>query len=975
MRKLIFCFSFVCAGLMTSCVDKNELVDEESLPGWLGSSIYSELEHPDPAKGLVGSFNIYLRLVRDLGYAETLDRTGSKTVFPANDEAFARFFESETWPGVRRYEDLSEAQKKMLLYSSMLDNAILVGMLSNTPNASNDGVSQGRALKHSTSAEAIDTITAYAPAVGSNGVIAYGDKNTNWLPFTNGIYCVSDATKPMLVHFTREYMLNNGITTAGENNDFSIITGGNYSEGDAYVFGNRMLAQDVTCQNGYIHQVENVVVPPGNMAELLRSSSDMTIISHMLDRFAVPVYNSKVTDDYHDWYKAQSEIRDMNGVANPDSIFEVRYQSRLSQGNATFDLDVNNLPAASKDSLLNLDPGWNGFYIAPAGNNSANTDNTLVDLAAMFVPDDETIKEYFTTPGQGKTLLDTYGKLPNTPENVIKNIDDVPKNVIAKFLSNLMKTSFSQSVPSKFNSVIDDAKDMMGLSLASLKDKGTGKDVRIANNGVIYVTKEVFSPKAYVCVSAPALFNLDMKMANWIIQNVSYQNPYALNLDYYAYLLTMASNYGLFLPTDKAFDAYYLDPASLGHESGTQVYHYYSKPATRLGDPGIGVSIFKYDMATGTVSEDSTELEINGAASTANFPVVRTHLADIIQYCTVVLKSGEKLGVNKYYKTKHGGAIKIEGDITSANGATVSSGSQLAGITPKSTVTEIFSQANGTSYAIDHLIQGPTQSVYSVLKNNSQFREFFELCDGFDPDILAWVGITTEKNSTGIRPIDQYKLFHVPGEYNGQKRCLDKNVKLFNNYNYTVYAPNNDAMEFAYSHGLPKWSTIRPDGTPDPQEGEIVYIFNMYKDEADQESDAVLMAKAEVLAKIEAIKSFVRYHFQNTSIFADNEVEGGNFLTFLVNSDQISQSLGISGGGGKIRITDASGKEKVIDANSSALVNEMTRDFEFDKTATEATYATSSSFAVVHELSEPLSYNREVDYSVGMTTSSAKKRK
>ena len=112
---------------------------------------------------------------------------------------------------------------------------------------------------------------------------------------------VSDATKPMLVHFSREYMLNNSITTAGSNNDFSLITGGDYKEGDAYIFGERVLAQDVTCQNGYIHQVQDVITPPGNMAQVVKRTPNLSLFSHMLDRFAVPLFTPMVTHDYADW--------------------------------------------------------------------------------------------------------------------------------------------------------------------------------------------------------------------------------------------------------------------------------------------------------------------------------------------------------------------------------------------------------------------------------------------------------------------------------------------------------------------------------------------------------------------------------------------------------------------------------------------------------------------------------------------------
>ena len=96
MKRFFFCVSLVLTGLMTSCVDKYEEVDADSKPSWLGGSIYSELKNPNQER-LTGTFVNYLRLIDDLGYAETLNRTGSKTVFPANDEAFERFFKSNEW--------------------------------------------------------------------------------------------------------------------------------------------------------------------------------------------------------------------------------------------------------------------------------------------------------------------------------------------------------------------------------------------------------------------------------------------------------------------------------------------------------------------------------------------------------------------------------------------------------------------------------------------------------------------------------------------------------------------------------------------------------------------------------------------------------------------------------------------------------------------------------------------------------------
>ena len=165
MKKVLLLTLFFGSFLLYSCDDTyGDIygdVDEDSKPSWLGGSIYSELKDGGQ---LTGTFTTYLRLIDDLGYAETLNRTGSKTIFPANDEAFQRFFKSNEW-GASSYDDLTYAQKKLLLYSSMLDNALLTNMLANVEStASTTGMSEGMALKHPSNISVIDTITKIMPS-------------------------------------------------------------------------------------------------------------------------------------------------------------------------------------------------------------------------------------------------------------------------------------------------------------------------------------------------------------------------------------------------------------------------------------------------------------------------------------------------------------------------------------------------------------------------------------------------------------------------------------------------------------------------------------------------------------------------------------------------------------------------------------------------------------------------------------------
>ena len=83
-------------GVLSSCDNK----DLEGQPEWLGNSIYERLQED-------GHFSTTLQLIEDLDYAQVLRQTGSKTVFVADDDAYATWFQSNPW-GVRSYGQLSQ---------------------------------------------------------------------------------------------------------------------------------------------------------------------------------------------------------------------------------------------------------------------------------------------------------------------------------------------------------------------------------------------------------------------------------------------------------------------------------------------------------------------------------------------------------------------------------------------------------------------------------------------------------------------------------------------------------------------------------------------------------------------------------------------------------------------------------------------------------------------------------------------------
>lgn len=920
------CLAVVCVGF-TACHEDYKLDDEGNRPEWLGSSIYESLKNPDQ-KLLTGTFNTYLRLADDMGYAETLARTGSKTVFPANDEAFDRFFKNNSW-GVSRYEDLTDAMKRQLLYSSMLDNAILVEMMSNVPatDGTYSNVQEGLAMRHVTGANIIDTITHISRPADMP------QNNSYWEDFyESGIDLVMDGTTPMMVHFTKEQLENNGITTEGPQSDFAVITGSEYSEGMAYVYRNKVIHSDVTCQNGYIQQLEDVLVPPGNVAEVIRQGSNTKYFSRMLERFAVPVVDMTTTNNYNDYVQEYNKVAAQNGLKplSPITrIYQKRYLSARSQGANAFRTDPY---GKNVDFTLPFDPGWNTYY--PISVPSNLTYKEMVDAETMFVPTDEAFEEYFLR-GSGMELLRRYGTHEPLDDvnNLMANIDDIDISIVRELLTNLMKPSFLASVPSKFDFVVKSGSgDPMGLTLDDLEYKEGKYDVKIGNNGIIYMLNKVFPPDDFSAVSAPMLFSTEMNIMHDAINDgkTGITTNLAFNQNYFAYLLAMNSNYGFFIPLDKAFETFYVDPVALGAGSNSRAFKFFYNKDVETGQPYICCSKWKYNPNTGEVGDS-----IPGLVTKNEY---KSQLIDILNLHTIVLDEGEKIGQKKYYKSKNGAAILID-----LNNMTVASGAQIDNGRPVSHIVQTYDQANGTSYSLDHPIEAPHNSVFKVLDNDSRFDKFMALCLGRSEDgsvvrssCLTYAGFSPTKKN-GVSEQTRFEVFTETPNGARSKVCLDNDVAYFSSYNYTVYAPDNEAMEKAYRAGLPSWDDV---------------VAEMNKND--------MYSKGRVQAMCETINNFIRYHFQANSVFVDNIVEHGNFSTFCLNEYNVAYPLQVGGGNGVLTVTDNTGNTIEIKEAPGVMTNQMARDMVYNKNPMilQDNFLVTSSFSIIHEISTPLNPNK-----------------
>lgn len=961
MKKLFLYASLLCIGLV-SCT-KDYVVPEGELPSWLGESIYKELQQ---SSQLEGTFNTYCRLIDDMGYTEVLSKTGSKTIFPANDEAFARFFAGGNNKfGVSSYEELTHSQKAELLFSTMLDNAILIGTLSNKQNAAGNML-QGQLVKHSTNMRLSYAVTNFsAQQMPAN--------NKYFARFQNAakpMLAVFDNTVSPMVHLTGEYMLNNNMTVTGDESDFKVLTGYDYEDGDAYIFDRKVIKSDVVCQNGYIHQLNEVLVNPGNMAQILRAGSDTHFISRMLDYYAFPEADMTLTQQYLDSAATGN---------SQDTVFAIRYLSKNSQ-RSKLSQPLRGVTVA-ENQLLDFDPGWN--YYNPTLKGGTSDDDA--EIAAFLAPNDEALENYFLK--EGAYILKNLGvpSLDITKENLDAHLDAVFNNdpsVFASILNNVMKPYLTKTVPSTFSTVQNDAFEFLDVTKDDIIRRSDGKyDVTIANNGVIYKMNKLFGPKLYNSVLGPASVYKDMRTMGEMLNDHQTTAGVAskLGADMYYYLLSMKARYGLFVPTDNETQFIVIDPTSVRDEDGLKGLRFRFDPQA---DGSFHVLVKKYAYVSGPYNQLSSYAEIaNSPEVNIESGIYNSQIKDLLDYCTIVLADSTETGKgspqyglygNKYYKTKHGGAIVV-------NGSKVAGGLQIADPTQWSTITETFDAnsadakiENGTVYRLDYPLQPTITSVMQTLERPEFYDENADY-DNIDnaPDYDHFLNFCLQFNNEEI-----YNFAGILGDNDKAEQVATKlkayriiddndNWGMLSSYNYTIYAPTFEAMKTAQqSLGLPTWKKVLA----------IVNDWESVKDEYGFSSEAD--ASAYVKEQLDKMNRFVRYHTQNSSLFADRyfknyDPETGltsptpSFSTFYSNAIGIAQSLVVTGGGDKLVIEDASGTKVTVNASASN-ANMIARDITTSD-ATNANYGSykkieTSAFVTIHGIDTPLCYNSNRKY-------------
>lgn len=678
------------AMVLSGCTDRfAEYEDEE--PEWLGPNVYDYLERR-------GDCRYFCQLIQDCGYYESLKRTGSNTLFFSPDSCFESFFRSEE--AVRRgytsYDRLPQSMKYLMLRSCMVENSQLIERLSQTDHG-------GTLFRRTTLMEVEDTI----PLVGYGDVPhnVYFDRYKD-----EHMRLLMDASPWTLVQFFPDVMKSLKIT----DDDMKYICGEGASTQQTFLFQSRIVNQDITCKNGYLHELDRICMMPDNMAGYIRREDRLSTFNHLMDRFCEPVL--------------------FRTTSGGERIYELRYFNESAAHPHKTDIDGKISPGT-----LYFDPGWNLYQYGSSG--AAGNHAYEGDMAAMFVPTNEAMDEYFSADpeAEGHDIYVSFGG----------DWDNVPDQIAADLLKNHQLSSFVNSTPSHFATL----KDMAGYDMEISKDNIVG--AYVARNGVVYLINKVLPPLDYRSVMGPVKVDQNLKIFNLAMGDSYCQFQY--------YLRSLKSTYNFFVTPDAYMNSY-LDPISAGY-TGVRLNSTWD---FRLNPNTNAIEAVIRNGMTG----DSIGINTSGGISGG----LTSRLTDILNQQTLV---GQVDPTQEWYVTKGYAPLRLlwgGGRVVAAQGA---------GNAEPIDVLDEYEKTNGTTRYLKGILRTSPYSVYALLRKHAgasasgsdddKFKAFYDMCE--------YCGLF-EKNPTLSCAAIDYRL------------------SFLNQYHYSLYIPGNTGVERAVADGV-----------------------------------------------------------------------------------------------------------------------------------------------------------------------------
>lgn len=869
-----------------------------------GSTLYDNLQ-------ALGNYTTYLRLIdsfagiqrafkneltdyerKYMGSFDTL------TVFAPNDEAFDRFFAHNAWTdeqgnAISSYEQLSDGQKLSLIYMSYIPGFVTANSLHASKSVrgylrlySYDRQFNLVPYKH-TGGTDINTFPSdsysyfdYAKELNQHIVdgvwIGYG---------TIGDYTGALAYRGGTMIWNDDYWQYNGLS----HDDLAFVGAADTMDSEHITIGNAHITQpNQRCKNGYLHLVDEVVVPQPNLMYTLaqaRSDGKCSLASSLVQRFNYLKYDAEYSDIYN-----------------------------------------------------HIDSAWT------VCNSLLDGVATTLQTPAIILPTNEALKAFFLA---ADNPLRSFGI---NQDNYYTTLMSLPREVLQPFVKEWFRTSFTDVLPSRYSNMRS-AKGHQLLAGVTTPEayKLAVQQVITAADGIIVVVDAV--PNAEDLRNELTFVKLAGRVAGAALTaNDRYEGERRTSPFSTDYQREMHNkSFTMFVPTDAGLEQYGLvDPISMASNNRVS-WRYWSLTPDSISSNGtrqiaVAARAYRYDYKEVRNTETARPLaaiyssNANDDCANGNFgPVKRQLLTDMLDQHIVLQDVNSLLNTQRHWYLSRSGMPIYMKEHTNTN-IVVNGGMQIdlneKDVADKHdcTLQLVGQNDTGTSVFIDRPMQPTTQNVYQRIQSNDAFSTFFEYAEALNNAYTLKNMLFGNEASEALSR--KYTIFaDRSGSYARYGNANTMLVNFFHNFNYTIFVPTNEGMQKAVEAGLPTIESIEQ------------FVEKSSDDNGQLPDDKREQAQAMYFTLL----NFLKYHFCDKSYFLEPDLESGDTeqtTTACIDaSNQQALTADIQSGNGMLMVRDASNYYKAVKPD---LANIIARDAEFNAEPTRAKYILSASNVVLH---------------------------
>ena len=708
--------------------------------------------------------------------------------------------------------------------------------------------------------------------------IGYGTIGNN----TDGAFAYSGGT----MIWNDDYWQYNGLS----HDDLSFI-GAADTEGSEHIkIGNAHITQpNQRCKNGYLHLVDEVVVPQPNLMYTLaqaRSDGKCSLASSLVQRFNYLKYDAEYSDIYN-----------------------------------------------------HIDSAWT------VCNSLLDRVSTTLQTPAIILPTNEALKAFLLA---ADNPLRSFGI---NQDNYYTTFMSLPREVLQPFVKEWFRTSFTDVLPSRYSNMRSAKGHQLLADVTSPEAyKLAVQQVIPAVDGIIVVVDAV--PNAEDLRNELTFVKLAGRVTGAALTaNDRYEyntNAAPFSTDYQREMHN--KSFTMFVPTDEGLKQYGLvDPMSMASNNRVS-WRYWSLTPDSISSNGtcqiaVAARAYRYDYNKVRNTETDRPLSAmyssnaNENCANVNYgPTKRQLLTDMLDQHIVLQDVNSLLNTPRHWYLSRSGMPIYMKEHTNTN-IVVNGGMQIdlnerdAADKHDCTLQFVDQNNTGTSVFIDRPMQPTTQNVFQRLQSNDAFSIFFDcayaLNGAYDLKNLLFGDEASEALMDR-----KYTIFDESnGGYARYGNANTMLVNFFHNFNYTIFVPTNEGMQKAVEAGLPTIESIEQ------------FVEKSSDDNGQLPDDKREQAQAMYFTLL----NFLKYHFCDKSYFLEPDLESGDTeqtTTACIDaSNQQALTADINSGNGMLMVRDASNRYKAVKPD---LANIIARDAEFNDHPTRARYIRSASNVVLH---------------------------